>query len=289
MEQNTLTWEKLTLPFSNELRNVLNQQHLAVQFIGMTGRHLLPEKEDKSNINMEFLPREKMFAGNKIRQGFKIVFHPETHSLQIRRKELKIVKEINLEGKTFKNAFVELKNVLVELDVDVSSLKMEQPYELPHDSLKEGKYFFRDKTEFIEENIRYRHNAELLLREIVAEFNNTDPVRIWPHHFDTGTIIHLEKNQSGETTKSIGLGLAIPDDMVPEPYFYLSFWSENSTSSLEIPQNLPAGKWMMPEWDGAVISISEIIQVGSAEKQYDLVKAFFEAVIKKSVALLAMD
>lgn len=260
-----------------------------MQFIGLSGRHLIPEDKNKSNINLEFLPLEKIFIGKPLPQGLQIAFHPESHALQIRGSKLEIIKEISLEGQTFMNAFQALKTELDELKVDVSDLTTEQPYELPSDSLNDGKYFFTDETALIEENIRFRQNARLVLREIASEYNDTDPVRIWPHHFDTGSIIHFEKDQNGETIKSIGIGFAIPDEMVPEPYFYLSYWSKNSTSSLEIPQNLPAGKWMMPEWDGAVLPVSEIARIKSANEQFDLVKAFFEAGIKKSIALLEID
>jgi len=289
MEQSNEMWQQLTLPFSHEMKNVLEQQHLAVQFTGLAGRHLIPEEKDKSNINLQFLPLKKIFIGKELPQGLRIAFHPESHTLQIRKSELETIREISLEGKTFMNAFQQLTTALGKLDVDVLNMTTEQPYALPSDSLKEGKYFFKDETELIEENIRYRKNASLVLQKIVSEYDDTDLMRIWPHHFDTGTIIRIEKNRSGETIKSIGLGFAIPDKMMPEPYFYLSYWSESSNSSIEIPQNLPAGKWMMPEWDGAVLTISEITQLKSSKEQFDLVKSYFEAGIKKSIAILKLD
>lgn len=68
--------------------------------------------------------------------------------------------------------------------------------------------------------------------------------------------------------------------MVPEPYFYLSFWSENPLDIENNPVKLPAGKWMLPDWNGAVLSVSEIFKKETAEEQYSLVKSFFETGIE---------
>lgn len=147
---------------------------------------------------------------------------------------------------------------------------------MPTDSLKDGKYFSIGNKETIRENILYRHNAELIINELAARFSDVEQVRIWPHHFDTGTFATIARNAKGDATKTIGLGWAIPDSMVAEPYFYLSFWSENPVEIENKPVKLPAGKWMMPAWNGAVLGVSEIIKKQSAKQQYNMVKDFFE-------------
>ena len=71
--------------------------------------------------------------------------------------------------------------------------------------------------------------------------------------------------------------MAIPDSIIGEPYYYLSFWSENPIKGIEKPDALDAGKWMMPNWNGAVLKQSEILEVGSAIGQHKLVKSFFNS------------
>jgi len=151
---------------------------------------------------------------------------------------------------------------------------------LPTGGLKDGKFFKAGEQETTE-NIRYRHNGRLIINELATRFTDVEPVRIWPHHFDTGTFATIARNEKGAASKTIGLGFAIPDSMVPEPYFYLSFWSENSIDIDKKPIALPAGKWMLPDWNGAVLGVSEIIKEPSAGKQYLLVKDFFEVGLKK--------
>jgi hypothetical protein len=272
-------WGLLSHEFDNNLKNVLLQQHLAAQFIALTGRYLIPKKPDGSNINMQYISEKEMLLGN---------YHPDGWAVGIQLRNLAVLildkndyskAEIRLEGKTLDEAFNEFKEALQSLGIDVSGLKTEQPYDLPTNGLREGK-FFNPGELATSENIRYRHNARLIINELAKRFNDVEPVRIWPHHFDTGTFATIVRNEKGASSKTIGLGWAIPDSMVLEPYFYLSFWSENSLNTENEPEKLPAGKWMMPGWNGAVLGISEIIKEPYAERQYNLVKGFFEVGIE---------
>ncbi len=269
-------WQLLSIPFNQDLENVLQQQYLAAQFIALAGRYLIPKKSDGSNINMQYIPEKKILLGNSHPDGWAVGVQLKNLTVQILNENGVAIAEIFLEGKTFQEAFEEYKTGLQNQGVDVSGLKTEQPYELPTGGLKDGKYFAMGREEAVSENIRYRHNARLLLNELAEKFTDVEPVRIWPHHFDTGTFATLEKNEKGAASKTIGMGWAIPDGMVSDPYFYLSFWSENQLDIQNEPVKLPAGKWMIPDWSGAVLGTSEIIQLKTVEQQYHLVKDFFE-------------
>lgn len=269
-------WQLLSIPFNQDLENELKQQHLAAQFIALTGRYLIPKKPDGSNINMQYLPEKEMLLGNSHPNGWVVGVHLKNQAVQVLNEKGIAKAEIFLEGKTFQEAFQEFKTALQNQGIDVSQLKTEQPYELPTGGLKEGKYFAIESDNAVSENIHYRHNAQLLISELDARFSDVESVRIWPHHFDTGTFATIARNEKGAASKTIGLGLAIPDSMVNEPYFYLSFWSENPLDIEYNPVKLPAGKWMIPDWNGAVLSVSEIIKKETAEEQFSLVKSFFE-------------
>ncbi len=270
-------WQQLTADFNDEIDNNLRQQHLAAQFVALAGRYLVTTRVDLSNINMKYVPEKEILLGNQLPEGWYVGLRLVDLTVQILNNKIEPVIDIPLKGKTFENGFQELKLNLEKLGVDVSDLLTKQPFELPTDSLKDGSYFSIGNMEAVRENILYRYDAELIINELASRFVDVQLVRIWPHHFDTGTFITLARNGKGDATKTIGLGWAIPDSMVGEPYFYLSFWSENPVKIENSPANLPAGKWMMPTWNGAILAASEIIQKESAEGQYNLVKSFFES------------
>jgi len=268
-------WQLLSISFNETLNNVLQQQHHAAQFIALVGRYLIPQKPDVSNINMQYHIEKEILLGNQLPNGLYIGVQIIDLKLQILNSELEIVEELSLSGKTFIEAFQEFKVILKNFGVDVSELISKQPFELLAESLKDGKYFSADNIEEKKENQFYRQNAEMVIGEIASDFSDAAPVRIWPHHFDTGTILPMSYNGKGEVSQSIGLGWAIPDSMVAEPYFYLSFWSRNYSKIITDFTPLNAGKWMIPVWNGAVLKHTEIVQHKTAQEQYEMVKSFF--------------
>lgn len=188
-------WQLLSIPFNQDLENELKQQHLAAQFIALAGRYLLPKKPDGSNINMQYIPEKAMLLGNSHPAGWTIGVQLRNQTVQILDENIIAKAEIFLEGKTFQEAFQGFITALQNQGIDVSQLKTEQPYELSTDALKEGKYFTIESEDVVSENIHYRHNAQLLISELATRFKDVEPVRIWPHHFDTGTFATLARNE----------------------------------------------------------------------------------------------
>jgi hypothetical protein len=189
--------------------------------------------------------------------------------------------EIPLVGLTKQQVFEQMKQNLAELNLDVSALKNELHYALPDHELDRNAAFSMGDQESIQENIYYRHNAEIVIANMASNFEKAEPVRIWPHHFDTGTFIPLRYNMDGGISKSIGLGWAMPDDMVNEPYYYLSFWSEDPIEDFNALPNLEAGEWIRSGWNGAVARNTDIIKNSSASGQQAFVETFFNSGIRE--------
>lgn len=269
-------WKLLSIPFNMEIHDALQQQHQAAQFIALVGKHLVPNIVDDSNTNMDFVFKDNLLRGNTLPDGFRVALGLTDLRLRILDQENNTKKEISLVGKTKQTVFEELKQSLFDLGVDVTNFINELHYEIPPHSLDKGAVFsLKNESSFIE-NTNYRHNAELILQEIAKPFEQAEAVKIWPHHFDTGSFIPVAKNEKGELSQSIGMGWAMPDTMVDEPYYYLNFWSEKPMDNSDNLTALPVGQWMMPNWNGAVLKQSEIMQQKTAEEQFEIVKSYFK-------------
>ena len=273
-------WKTQKLAFNENIHQALQQQHHAAQFIAMVGHHLIPQKDDDSNTNMEFIPDEDLLLGNYLPNGMRVALQLAELNLLILDKENKVKKLIKLDGKTKNKVFVELAQNLADVGIDVTNLKNELHYEIPSHPLdKDAVFSVKDKKSFTE-NTHNRHNAKIVLNEISSLFEQQEPIRIWPHHFDTGAFYVISKNEKGEATQTIGIGFAIPDSMINEPYYYLSFWSADATEGLDELPSLPSGQWLMPDWNGAVLKHSEILKADSADVQHELVKSFYQSGIE---------
>lgn len=273
-------WKTLTLSFNDDLNDASQQQHHASQFIALVGRYLIPQQPDDSNTNMQYLLDKEMLVGNALANGMRLALQLTDLTLYILDKDNKHKSEISLVGKITQQVFEEVKQTFAEFGVDTSNLKNELHYEVPTHDLINGASFTIKEKKLFQENTFYRHNAEVILNEIAAGFEDTDSVRVWPHHFDTGTFIPFAHNDKGELSQSIGIGWTIPDSMVNEPYYYLSFWSELPVESFEALTPLEVGEWITTGWKGGVLKLSDILQYSSADEQQELVKTFFNSGIK---------
>ncbi|RLD36611.1 MAG: hypothetical protein DRI73_00370 [Bacteroidetes bacterium] len=277
MNTQNMNWKLLNSPFNQGLNDALKQQYHATQFIAMVGRHLIPQEADDSNTNMQYLPDQELLAGNKLSSGLRLALHLTDLKLCFLDQAGKCKNGISLIGKSKLQVFEELKKTLSDLGIDVSKFKNELHYEIPAHDLDSGSSFSINNRGLFQENTNYRYNAELIMNNLTTLYPNTSSVRVWPHHYDTGFLLSVAYNEKGELSKSIGLGWAIPDGMVNEPYYYLSFWSGKSDNNLKILPELPAGQWMIPNWNGGILMHSDILKAGSASEQHELVKSFYHS------------
>ena len=267
-------WKRIYFQFDRKLENAIRQQHLAAQFVALVGRYLVPQTPDSGNINMQYQANNEMLLGNKLENGIQVGLQLSKLELHVFKPNKKKVDIIQLHGKSFEYIFAELRMVLSDAEIEISRLKNEQPYDLSSNFLIDNNFSNSNQSELVAATV-LRHNAEVIINELAKEFKNALPVRVWPHHFDTGTFFATARNDTGEVSQTIGLGWAIPDEMINEPYFYLSFWSENELRNISRLTPLKTGKWMTPGWNGAVLKHSEMIHETSAQKQHLLVKQFF--------------
>ena len=275
-----MEWKFLKYKFSLELMDALKQQHHAAQFIAMVGKHLINQQLDDSNTNMQYSLEQELLVGNKLSNDMHIALHLPDLKLHVVDENFVSKHEISLKGKTKNQVFNELKQVLKKFDIDVTNLDNELHYEIPAHNLDKGLVFNILDMGSFRENAFYRINAEIIINDIASDFDSASSVRIWPHHFDTGSYIPLEYSAKNEITKSINIGWAIPDEMVNEPYYYLSLWTKNTVVDFN---KLPApdtGEWITTGWNGGILKLSDILKITSSKSQYDHVKTFFNSGIK---------
>lgn len=274
MKNTSQDWKPIIKDFSEEINSALQQQHHAAQFIALAGHYLIKQQTDDSNTNMKFVADEKMLQGRELGQGLSLGLNLETLKIHVLQ-NTKIIESIDLNGRTKQQVFGNIKEYLSDLGVEVSDFKNQLHYQLHSHQLDSDDVFSVIDDESFVANTNYRHNADLVIGEIVSEISAADLVRIWPHHFDTGSFIPVSKNEKGDLSKSIGFGWAMPDSMVDEPYYYLSFWLEEPLSKSANFNALEAGDWKMPDWNGAVLKHSEIKKQKNGEAQFETVKSFF--------------
>jgi len=270
-------WKKLTLPYDVNIDDAVRQQHHAAQFIALVGRHLIPRKPDDSNTNMDFIAELNALVGNPMAGGLRVGLQLTDMVLLIVDENFRRLHAMTLTGKTKNEVLTKLKAELRQQGAKVDGLNRKLHYELPEHLLDKGAAFSISDRIFFEEMTAHRYNAQLVLDQLVQPYEHAAPVKVWPHHFDTGTIIPVDYDEKGEIAQSMGLGWAIPDRMVAEPYYYLNFWSSEPVKYFDHLPPLKQGEWITSGWQGGILKLSDMLTYTSAEEQHGAVRLFFES------------
>ena len=110
--------------------------------------------------------------------------------------------------------------------------------------------------EALYEIVRLRILANISIEHFLYSESLTSNIRVWPHHFDTGAFVVLDDSSN----KSIGLGMAIPDSVVDDHYFYMSGYNGHDGINTSGFKKLSKGEWKDDGFKGAVLPTSAITE-----------------------------
>ncbi|WP_224488822.1 hypothetical protein [Robertkochia flava] len=108
-----------------------------------------------------------------------------------------------------------------------------------------------------------------IAQKALEEFRDThpmecSPVRIWPHHFDTGMLVYPDPDTK---SKSFGLGYAPADRVSEVPYFYAYARSDRNINYDGLPEMAPA-QWHINNWKGALIPVDRALDLRTITRFY---------------------
>lgn len=285
-------WQLQTLDSPKILNPLVLQIHHAAQFVSLMGNSLLPKTPDDAQSNMEWVSSKHAIVGRDIEldKGIRVglLYHP--FELHVFDANLDTIEYINLGGETKKEVLNWLRSIVKALGGPPDQIKAITHFEIPHHAVDEGHPFEIQNLVYHQEMAKFRSNADFILKEFTEKFGHNAEVRVWPHHFDSGSYIPLEFDDKGAITKALGLGMAIADHVVDEYYFYITHSAKKDQINYN---NLPTldgeGQWTIDKWVGATLPISRLLDASSETEQYAMASAFFKSGINATLELLGKD
>jgi hypothetical protein len=184
-------------------------------------------------------------------------------------------RELPLAGRTFGEAATWLVREGEARGAPSGALRFETPYALPSPALAGGGAFLASRDDARAELARWFANADGLLRAVAGAWPGAVPVRVWPHHFDVGSVLPLA-GHDGKHDATVGVGLSPGDEGIPEPYWYVTLWPLPGEPRPE----LAVGRWHTTAWTGAVLTGSELVAAGNAGAQAGLATRFVSEAIE---------
>ncbi len=282
----TDAWPILTFPNPQQLTPIIVQLHHAAQLIAMVGDSLLPKAEDDSQSNLGWRIGGAAFPGQPLPGGHRFELYSENLDIGLVNGDDQLLDRFHLVGLNREQAVNRIREIATAHGLHGEAIHPIRHFTLPDHPILHGAPFQMEDEILLKEAAHYRSVADIALRYFAEAFPGTGPVRIWPHHFDSGTVITAPASREGYADCTIGIGLAIADADVAEPYFYINHTSPNEAPAYDDLPALDAGYWHTRNWTGAILPISELPKRPTARGQADLVEAFFRQGIEHSRQLL---
>jgi len=251
--------------------------HHAAQLPAAVARSLTPARPDDGHTSLEWRADARDLAGQEVPgpRPWRVALRPEDLSLAVLAGGVEMAR-LGLGGRTRAAAFAWIVTAARNLGNPTVSPSPAAPYVIPAHAVETGAPFAAPSDGSVAELARWFADGDALLRAVVAGWPGAAPVRLWPHHFDIGSVLPL-KERLGHEDPSIGVGLSPGDEGIAEPYLYVTPWPPPAAESLPA---LPAGgRWHLEGWTGAVLTGSEIVAAGGAEAQAALAERFLRSTV----------
>jgi hypothetical protein len=266
-------WETLGQVSPSRLGEARLVLHHASQIVASVGRSLVPPRPDDGHTSLAWDGVHRGLVGPEVagERAWRAGLVPDDLSLVL-IVERDLAHRRELGGLTKGAARAWLEEKALELAAPGARLGFEAPYAMPAHPVDAGERFALPGDGSLAEVARWFADAEGLLCEMVAPWPGAAPVRVWPHHFDVGSVLPLGTGGSDEA-RSIGVGLSPGDDGIPEPYFYVTPWPPPEAGE-SLPDLAAPGRWHREGWTGAVLTGADVVAAGDAEAQAARSSAF---------------
>lgn len=265
------------------LTDIIQAMHRASQVMAMVSHAYSPHRQDDSHNALKWNMYTKTLEGCWIDEAA-VQIKLDALRFELIADRYDQVNHLKLIGKTTDQIIAWVKKQLASVGLEPKKLVPIKHFEVPGYAAFDNPSAFPDpEHHLLNEWTNYFDNTQILLKEFQQQHKWSSEVRVWPHHFDIGLYIPVERDGSGSDTKSIGVGLAIPDQYSAEPYFYINHWSKNSIVYPDVLPETRFGYWNKKNWTGLILPAGAVLL---QKDQEIFVRKFFQSGIGASLQLL---
>lgn len=222
--------------------------HLAAQYLAAAGISFVSKKEDDSHTNLGFTIAKSCMETHPLAEnGDVLSLDYKNFGLNWNSKNDST--SLPLDGATHTDVLRWIKETSKNFLNKSYSYKFH--YELPY-QITDDFRFQLDDANRLAELLQLRTLAQSALEETLKDCHLGSTIRTWPHHFDSGAYASLNENIA------VGFGLAIPDSVCAEHYFYISGYRGHDAVSTEGLSSLSKGEWKNGGFKGAILPVETV-------------------------------
>lgn len=217
--------------------------HIAAQYPAAAAVCYNTAAADDSHTSMQWNPDVQSLQVDLPEKGLRFGLSYKKFALEFRKISNALVGTQDLGGRSHDELMEWISSVLGQ------DFKFDLHYEIPYAFPDPGFRFDEIVPEDLADLRAQRELVNDALEAFRMNLSNSSPVRTWPHHFDTAVSEELGNG------RSLGFGLAVPDRICEEFYFYAYAYDGGSPVDVSGLQDPGKGSWISDEqFKGAIMS-----------------------------------
>jgi hypothetical protein len=237
------------------MKETIKELHIAAQYLAAAGISFIEKKADDSHTNLGWNRDKERMETHVFNADFKLGLNVNFPKLEWIKNE-EVINYIELNGKSHKEISSWITEQAKQNNIS-KKYAYQFHYDLPYDEITDDYKFSLNTNEL--KNISSEFTkAQVAFEQFLAQNKLDFPIRIWPHHFDLGIYTKLDN----ETY--MGGGLAIPDSLVDDFYFYASGYKNGNPIETKSFSKMEFGAWRS-DWNGATLAASHLDEKRAVE------------------------
>ncbi|MEL6328196.1 MAG: hypothetical protein AAFR38_00925 [Planctomycetota bacterium] len=176
-------------------------------------------------------------------KGLRARLKIEGLQLAIAQPDGRTLSDLSLRGRTLGGAMEWLRGQCEE-ELGPPKQDAKPAPDLPKHLIAGGAEFGADRTGLNDVADLYHATNAVLekLREAMGGDRPLGPTQVWPHHFDMAGLCVL-KSDGGSMSATVGVGLAVPDDIHETGYWYVTGWTRDGLDASGAMPDMGVGHW----------------------------------------------
>ncbi|MFT5822755.1 MAG: hypothetical protein ACI8ZM_004012 [Crocinitomix sp.] len=232
------------------MKTTLIELHQAAQYLSAAGISFVNHQADDSHTNLGWDTKNKRLLTHYLSsKKYQLALSIESGNLEWLRNgrsedSIKLSDSTHLDNLNWIKSQAKMRGL--------KDYKFEFHYELPYPQLDKDHVFSFDPEAIglIANSWDIGYEA---FEKLLVDWKFDSSIRVWSHHFDLGVYVQLDK----AATLFIGGGLAIPDSLVDDLYYYVSGWKNGVAVKTKSFGTLNIGEWRS-DWNGATLPASNM-------------------------------
>jgi len=243
--------------------------HIAAQYLTAAAITFVEKKDDDSHTNLDWSNENATLSSRPLNSGGDVLaLNLTSFSLEWRNYD-QLMSSFNLAGEKHQTVLLWIKEQLekaggqkpymYEFHYDIGYGINMTDYIFPQPDIKE--------LNRIAELLSIAQNA---MTSVLNEQSLNSEIRVWSHHFDIGAFAVVSEKVS------LGFGLAIPDSMMDDFYYYISGYQSEDYLETKNFEQLKIGEWKTESWKAGTLKATGISEQQAQQFLNETINAYRE-------------